>query len=97
MINESFVCEHCDKEVSKHPSGSARNHCPFCLYSKHLDDTSPGDRASRCQGLMEPIGMDTRKNKGTMIIHQCQKCQKKMLNKLAPDDDLLSFMKQYRP
>ncbi|WDF05905.1 RNHCP domain-containing protein [Shouchella hunanensis] len=34
-------------------NGSYRNHCPFCLYSKH-QDIIPGDRASTCGGLMEP-------------------------------------------
>jgi DNA-directed RNA polymerase subunit RPC12/RpoP len=41
MINESFTCENCGKEIEKHPEGSARNHCPYCLSSKHLDDTFP--------------------------------------------------------
>lgn len=55
MRNESFICEHCGFEVSPHPSGSARNHCPKCLYSKHVDEDSPGDRLATCYGLMEPI------------------------------------------
>jgi len=41
MINESFVCENCSKEILKHPEWSARNHCPFCLHSKHLDKDFP--------------------------------------------------------
>ena len=87
MINNSFACENCKNKVSKHPSWSARNHCPNCLYSKHLDWEFPWDRASKCLGLMKPVWLDHRKNKGLMLVHECQKCKKKMLNRIAEDDD----------
>ena len=36
MIDESFTCEICNKLVE--PLGyTARDHCPYCLYSKHVD------------------------------------------------------------
>ena len=91
MRNESFQCENCWKEISKHPSWSARNHCNHCLYSKHLDLDSPWDRLATCHGLMKPVWIDNKKNKGWMIVHQCQKCDKKILNKLAEDDDMELF------
>jgi len=94
MRNESFVCEHCGKTVPPHPEGSARNHCPFCLHSKHLDDEFPGDRASECGGLMEPVDIDFRKKNGWVIVHKCKKCGKTIVNKLAPDDEYLEFMKE---
>lgn len=94
MINESFTCDFCKNIVEKHPDGSARNHCPFCLHSKHLDDIFPWDRASNCGGLMKPIGIDHKKNKWWMIRHQCTICGKIILNKIAPDDDYLSFIKK---
>lgn len=93
MKNESFQCENCWKEITKHPSWSARNHCPFCLHSKHMDKDFPGDRASKCYGLMKPIGKDHRKNKGWMVIHQCMECWKNIPNKLAEDDNLEVFGK----
>ena len=48
--NTGFICQHCGKEVLPLTDGSYRNHCPFCLYSLHVDIT-PGDRACihRCQ------------------------------------------------
>ena len=92
MINESFTCENCKKEVSVHPEGSARNHCPFCLYSKHLDKEYPGDRLSKCKWLMKPIDIDYKKNKWNMILHECTKCGKQILNKIAPDDNFLEFV-----
>lgn len=93
MKNESFSCENCGREVKKHPSGSARNHCSFCLYSKHLDKDFPGDRASECHGIMKPIKKDYHKNKGWMVMHQCIKCWKQIPNKLAEDDSIEIFSK----
>ena len=49
MRDESFTCENCHKEVK--PLGyTARDHCPYCLYSKHVD-INPGDRQNTCKGL----------------------------------------------
>jgi hypothetical protein len=95
MINESFICEHCWKTVEKHPQWSARNHCNFCLYSKHLDDIFPWDRQSKCGGSMQPTWIDHKKNKGYMIIHTCLKCNKKMFNKVSDDDAFIEFVKRY--
>jgi hypothetical protein len=92
-MNESFICEHCRKSVEQHPEWSARNHCPYCLYSKHLDEEFPWDRESNCLWLMTPIDIDYKKNKGNMIQHKCERCQKVMLNKIAPDDRFLDFVK----
>lgn len=94
MYNESFECVNCRKPVTSHPEWSARNHCSFCLYSLHVDDKSPGDRASLCKEKMSPTGIDYRKNKGYMIEHVCEKCGKHMLNKVAPDDCFLEFIKK---
>ena len=94
MINEQFICENCWKKIEKHPEGSARNHCPFCLYSKHLDRDSPWDRLSECSWLMKPIWIDYKKNKWYMIKHLCIKCSKEILNKVAPDDNFLEFIQK---
>jgi len=40
---------------------------------------------------MKPSGKDYKKNKGWMIQHTCQKCDKKILNKLAEDDNIEVF------
>ena len=36
MINENFICENCGKEIKK-AAKTARDHCNYCLYSKHVD------------------------------------------------------------
>lgn len=94
--NTGFICEQCLTQVKPLTNGSFRNHCPNCLYSKHLDN-KPGDRASQCHGLMSPIGIKYSSKKGYQIIHQCKKCGKTGKNKAAVDteqeDQLLYLMK----
>jgi len=68
--NEGFVCLHCGFE-NVPQQGSCRNHCVRCLYSRHVDELAPGDRASECKGLMEPIGLDIPK-KGEQPINKAQ-------------------------
>ena len=85
MIDENFICEYCGKEVSK-LEYSARDHCPYCLYSKHVD-INPGDRANSCKGLLKPI--DIEKFKDTYkIIYKCEKCGENHKNIIANDDDM---------
>ena len=71
--NTAFVCEHCGMPVLPVTNGSYRNHCPFCLYSKHTDNF-PGDRQCMCHGLMKPIGITYTEKKGMQIIHRCLFC-----------------------
>ncbi|MFH1509123.1 MAG: RNHCP domain-containing protein [bacterium] len=84
--NEQFKCEHCGEEVQPQ-KGTCRNHCPFCLYSKHVDEFTPGDRKSICGGLMKSEGYEKQGDK-IYILHSCNNCNKKIRNKTAPDDDL---------
>ncbi len=84
-IDESFICEHCGKEVS--PLGyTSRNHCNNCLYSKHVD-INPGDREETCHGMLEPIKVELSSKKGYVIVYRCQKCGMIRRNKAAEDDN----------
>ena len=56
---EDFVCGHCKQKVK---GNGYTNHCPKCLWSKHVDLT-PGDRASGCKGMMAPSGIDASKGR----------------------------------
>ena len=82
--NTGFVCRHCGREVLPLTGGSYRNHCPFCLYSLHVD-IIPGDRASECGGLMEPVGIIHNSGKGWQIVHRCQKCGFERCNMVSED------------
>ena len=84
MIDESFICENCGSNVDV-LKYSARDHCPNCLYSKHVD-IMPGDRANTCLGLMKPIGIEKYKNT-YKIIYKCSKCNQIHKNVMANDDN----------
>jgi len=84
MIDENFICENCGYKVDK-LNYSARDHCPMCLYSKHVD-IYPGDRANNCTGLMKPIGIEKYKNT-YKIIYKCSKCNQFHKNVMANDDN----------
>jgi hypothetical protein len=76
------------------PSGGRyRNHCPFCLYSRHVDGRRPGDRASRCGGSMMPVGAFMRRNGEHAIVHQCVDCGFERYNRIAADDDFVLVLK----
>ncbi len=84
MKDESFICENCNKKVNK-LNYTARDHCPYCLYSKHVD-INPGDRKNKCHGLLKPIDIEKYKNT-YKIIYKCIKCNKMHKNIMANDDD----------
>ncbi len=86
MIDEQFRCDNCGKLVK--PLGyTARDHCPYCLYSKHLDN-NPGDRSSSCYGLLKPIAIEPSKKDDFKIVYVCKKCGCIKKNKKAIDDNL---------
>ena len=85
-IDEEFTCENCVRKVKK-LGYSCRNHCPYCLYSKHVDNM-PGDRQEECHGKLKPVGVELDSKKGYVIIFKCEKCGKIRKNKAAKDDNM---------
>jgi hypothetical protein len=84
----SFRCRHCRLDVSLDAPGTLhRNHCPSCLWSRHLDEHAPGDRASTCAGSMEPIGVDVREDGEWAVVHRCRGCATVRVNRIAGDDN----------
>ncbi|MBU1046519.1 RNHCP domain-containing protein [Patescibacteria group bacterium] len=79
---EDFICENCGAEVK---GDGYTNHCPVCLWSKHVD-INPGDRASECKGLMEPFEVE-KIGEENIITHRCVKCGYKKKNKSSMSDD----------
>lgn len=89
---ESFTCKECGSFVVPEEAGSQhRNHCPQCLSSLHVDN-KPGDRASLCKGVMEPIGVWVRKNGEWAIVHRCKSCGTLNSNRIAADDNSTLLM-----
>ncbi len=61
--NDTFTCKVCGRVCTPQNAGSDhRNHCPNCLSSLHVDE-EPGDRASDCGGIMEPVAVWVRKGR----------------------------------
>jgi hypothetical protein len=85
---EDFVCCHCGCSVQ---GTGYTNHCPRCLWSRHVD-INPGDRAATCLGMMEPIGVEL--SQGDYVLHhRCLICGLKKRNKLAKNDDFEAVLR----
>ncbi|HSQ98004.1 MAG TPA: RNHCP domain-containing protein [Rickettsiales bacterium] len=85
---EDFICENCGTKVK---GDGYTNHCPNCLYSKHVD-INPGDRMSSCGGLMKPIEI-LQKNGEFVILHKCEKCGFEKKNKVSEKDNIKEIIK----
>jgi DNA-directed RNA polymerase subunit RPC12/RpoP len=94
-----FSCAHCGNYVSAAQVLSGvnnRNHCPYCLWSCHLDLFVAGDRLSACKGQMKPGGLTMKESRNKyrldtggelMLIHKCIECGDLSINRIAADDD----------
>lgn len=86
--DEPFTCAHCGSDVTAH-GRTARDHCPYCLRSLHVD-VVPGDRAADCGGVMDPIGATVRGD--TVVLrYRCRRCgaernQRAVTDGAPPDD-----------
>ena len=88
---EDFRCGHCGYFVE---GDGYTNHCPKCLYSKHVD-VFPGDRAEACQGLMEPIFLEQDKQ-SQKLTHRCSVCGFTKKNKVNIEDDFAALLELAR-
>jgi rubrerythrin len=79
---EDFTCGHCGQTVR---GNGYTNHCPYCLWSKHVD-INPGDRQATCHGLMAPVNVE-QKAGIFVLVHRCQDCGFVRRNKVDADDD----------
>jgi len=84
---EDFTCEHCGTEVA---GNGYTNHCPKCLWSKHVDIV-PGDRDADCGGLMRPEIVEMEKGE-FMITHKCEKCGYQKKNRASIEDDIGGYL-----
>ncbi len=85
--DDGFTCVHCRTPVSSLAWGTNnRNHCPRCLWSRHVDDAI-GDRRSSCAQAMEPIAVAAKTDGEWAIVHRCVGCGQLRSNRIAGDDD----------
>lgn len=93
-LPESFRCRNCRLDVPTWaPGTSYRNHCPNCLWSRHLDDDVPGDRDADCGASMEPIAISVRGDGEWVVVHRCLGCDELHLNRIAGDDNPLLLLR----
>ena len=85
---EDFVCENCGFSTE---GNGYTNHCPKCLWSKHVD-INPGDREEKCGGMMEPIGAFL-KNGENILVHKCIRCSFERNNGVGKKDNFDAFVK----
>jgi hypothetical protein len=102
-----FVCMVCRNFVSAEAALSGvqnRNHCPYCLSSRHLDLFEAGDRLSACKANMRPVALTLKKTAKKyssgrpgelMLVHLCDDCGKPSINRIAADDDLETVLKVF--
>ena len=89
----SFRCVNCRLDVPTDAPGTRhRNHCPACLWSRHVDER-PGDRAADCGSGMEPIAIAVRGKGEWVIIHRCTGCDELDANRSAGDDSPLLLLR----
>jgi hypothetical protein len=82
-----FKCVHCGNWVSNLEviGTHQRNHCLFCLWSKHVDWERAGDRKARCEAGMKPVGLTFKRARvgktgkprqgELMVVHECTGCE----------------------
>jgi hypothetical protein len=79
---EDFDCEKCGTSIQ---GSGYTNHCPKCLWSKHVD-INPGDRKSNCKGCMEPVSIE-KEGDEYVLSHQCITCGHTKRNRMCKDDN----------
>lgn len=84
---EDFTCGHCGAAVE---GDGFTNHCPRCLWSRHVD-LQPGDRAADCGGLMEPVAVESQRS-GHVLTHRCTRCGAQKRNRSSSRDDFAALL-----
>ena len=104
LDQQGFTCRHCGLYVHSDPALAGvqnRNHCPYCLWSRHLDWRIAGDRLAGCRAAMQPIGLTLKRSRNKyavardgelMLIHRCTICAKVAINRIAADDNVAAIL-----
>lgn len=85
---ENFTCDFCGESVV---GNGYTDHCPKCLWGKHVD-VNPGDRAANCGGAMKPVALEVKLGR-YRIKYRCQKCSHFFIVKAANNDNAEEIIK----
>jgi len=106
-LNTDFKCIHCRSFVSAGiilAGVNNRNHCPYCLWSRHMDLFEAGDRLSGCKARMQPVGLTLKRvhkkysaasGGELMLVHLCIECGSISINRIASDDDFQRILEVF--
>lgn len=106
--NPDFKCIHCRYFVSAGmmlAGVNHRNHCPYCLWSRHMDLFKAGDRMSACKAPMKPVGLTMKRSYNKyladsggelMLAHLCSGCGSIAINRIAADDDTQKILDVFK-
>lgn len=106
-LEQMFTCVRCRLPIACAPSLAGvhnRNHCPRCLWSRHMDWRVAGDRRSTCRAPMEPVGLTTKRSRNKyarerdgelMLIHRCAGCGGLSINRVAADDSAEAILELF--
>ena len=87
-VKENFICENCGEKVE---GDGYTDHCPKCLWGKHVDEEIPGDRKSDCGGPMRPV--ECIYKSGEFKIHyKCSKCRHEFWVREGKEDERRKLM-----
>ncbi|WP_055481627.1 RNHCP domain-containing protein [Sphaerimonospora mesophila] len=93
LRTETFGCVRCGLTVTAlDPGGARRNHCPRCLYSRHVRDGVEGG-PSECRSGMAPISIAVLRNGDWELIHHCTRCGELTSNPICDDDNQFILMR----
>jgi len=107
LDNPDFKCAHCHQFVSADSVLSGvghRNHCPYCLWSRHLDLHQAGDRMAACLAPMRPVGLTAKQTRNKyrtrsgelMLVHHCEACGVFSINRVAADDEPNTILEVFK-
>jgi len=85
---EDFVCEKCGMKTK---GNGYTDHCPACLWGKHVD-VNPGDRAAGCGGMMESVKAETKGDK-ILLYYICKECGYEFRVKSLPEDNFEAIIR----
>lgn len=81
-VLEDFDCLVCG---AKNVGNGRTDHCKNCLWGRHVDFETPGDRLSPCRGRLEPTKVLYVKGK-FRIEYKCVLCNHFFVVDKASDD-----------
>lgn len=77
-LRTQFTCDHCGAAVRRAADGIDHNHCPECMWSRHVgyspELSAEYPEAAGCGEMMRPVKVWDHPEYGPSILHRCVGC-----------------------